>query len=204
MDKKERIILAALEEFVERGFAGARIRNICQTAKVNLAAVSYYFGGKESLYKAVLNYSFSLPDPFEAAKTDLDNAVPPETALLNWLTQFLKHTETSGSLYRYRYRLIVREMLTPSEFFPELFTKGLGARFEILKQVIAKVHGKTKDERELTMTSLLVLAQCLFFFNKPVLSSITGDVDFGANQAADIAALIVKGIKLQADYNGDL
>jgi AcrR family transcriptional regulator len=44
---------AALIEFGARGFSGARVSEIAQRAGVNKQLISYYFGGKEGLYRAV-------------------------------------------------------------------------------------------------------------------------------------------------------
>ena len=52
-DARERIFLAAERLFAERGFDGVSVRDIVQTADVNLAAVSYYFGSKSELLLAV-------------------------------------------------------------------------------------------------------------------------------------------------------
>jgi AcrR family transcriptional regulator len=51
-----RLIDAASEEFARHGFSSARIRQIVVAAKVNLASVNYYFGGKEGLYRATLRH----------------------------------------------------------------------------------------------------------------------------------------------------
>ena len=48
---RERIVDAALEEFGEKGFAGARVSEIAARAGVNKQLISYYFGGKEGLYE---------------------------------------------------------------------------------------------------------------------------------------------------------
>ena len=50
---RERILDAALDLFGERGLTGTTVRDIAARAKVNVAAISYHFGGKDELYRAV-------------------------------------------------------------------------------------------------------------------------------------------------------
>lgn len=52
---RESILLAAIEEFATKGFAGARTENIASAAKVNKAMLHYYYHDKETLYHAVLD-----------------------------------------------------------------------------------------------------------------------------------------------------
>ncbi|NUR69634.1 MAG: TetR/AcrR family transcriptional regulator [Hamadaea sp.] len=51
---RERILDAALTEFGEHGYAGARISAIASRAGVNQQLISYYFDGKAGLYQAVV------------------------------------------------------------------------------------------------------------------------------------------------------
>jgi len=53
-DTKTLILDAAEILFVEKGFAGASLRSVVAKADVNIAAVHYHFGSKESLIQAVL------------------------------------------------------------------------------------------------------------------------------------------------------
>lgn len=56
---KEAILLAAIAEFAQNGYQKATIRRIInRSGAKNLNAVVYYYGGKEELYKAVLNFMF--------------------------------------------------------------------------------------------------------------------------------------------------
>ncbi|HVZ24671.1 MAG TPA: TetR family transcriptional regulator, partial [Sediminibacterium sp.] len=55
-DKKEQIIRAAIELFAEKGFEGSSIRELAARADVNLAMVNYYFGTKENLFLAIVEY----------------------------------------------------------------------------------------------------------------------------------------------------
>ena len=54
-DIKDRIRAVATSLFANSGFNGVSIREICEASECNLAAISYYFGGKEKLYEECLN-----------------------------------------------------------------------------------------------------------------------------------------------------
>src|SRR5438270_232572 len=51
---RARILDAALAEFADKGYAGARVRQIAERAGVNAQLISYYFGGKEGLYRELV------------------------------------------------------------------------------------------------------------------------------------------------------
>ena len=64
---RERILVAAVEEFKEQGYADASIRNIANNAEISLGNIYRYFTNKEALYFAVIN-------PFmESVKQFVDN-----------------------------------------------------------------------------------------------------------------------------------
>ena len=54
-DKKteQRIIEAATTEFLEKGWAGARMQEIANKAKINKAMLHYYFGNKRMLFAQI-------------------------------------------------------------------------------------------------------------------------------------------------------
>jgi len=53
-ETKERILQAAIREFSEGGFDGARMEGIAREAGVNKAMLFYYFSSKKELYKTVI------------------------------------------------------------------------------------------------------------------------------------------------------
>src|SRR5262245_47439374 len=54
---RQRLLDAAGEVFAKHGFRDATIREICQKANANIAAVHYHFGDKEELYAAVFSHA---------------------------------------------------------------------------------------------------------------------------------------------------
>src|ERR1700743_2533747 len=57
-DKREHILVIAERLFGEKGFDGTSVRDIAQSAGVNLAMISYYFGSKEKLLEALVTARF--------------------------------------------------------------------------------------------------------------------------------------------------
>jgi AcrR family transcriptional regulator len=55
-DKREHILSVAEELFGEKGFDGTSVRDIAQSAGVNLAMISYYFGSKEKLLESLIEF----------------------------------------------------------------------------------------------------------------------------------------------------
>jgi TetR/AcrR family transcriptional regulator len=68
---RERILVAALQVFAERGFDGARTRDIAARAGANLGLLTYYFDGKETLWRAAVSRAI------EELGTDLAEVVAP-------------------------------------------------------------------------------------------------------------------------------
>jgi AcrR family transcriptional regulator len=115
---KERIIAAAEHVFAELGLEKATLRDITARAKVNVAAVSYYFGSKSDLVHSVFD---QLSTRLNDQRTrDLDEClaaaraagVPPDlrSVLEIFIRPYLEGK--SGRLFA---RLILQHRIAPSE-----------------------------------------------------------------------------------------
>jgi TetR/AcrR family transcriptional regulator len=54
-ETKRRLLDAAEREFADKGYAGARLRDVAQAAGVQQALIHHYFVDKDGLYRAVLD-----------------------------------------------------------------------------------------------------------------------------------------------------
>ncbi|CAH1210958.1 hypothetical protein PAECIP111891_03643 [Paenibacillus allorhizoplanae] len=57
-DMKMKILLAAKKLFAQHGYDATSVRQICEEAGANVALVSYYFGGKESVFHEIFKQFF--------------------------------------------------------------------------------------------------------------------------------------------------
>lgn len=89
------ILAAAVQEFTERGFGGARIDGIAARARVNKRMLYHYYGGKEALYLAVLESAYLGIRTAEAG-LDLESRDPADAmrhlARFTW-NYYLAHPE---------------------------------------------------------------------------------------------------------------
>jgi AcrR family transcriptional regulator len=120
---QQEILAAAMAEFSEHGFGGARIDSIAERAGVNKRLLYYYFENKESLFLAVLEQTYADIRNAERA-LHLETANPGEAVrrlvAFTW-NHYLQHPEfitllNSENLHRARHlkrSKRVREMNSP-------------------------------------------------------------------------------------------
>jgi TetR/AcrR family transcriptional regulator len=94
---RERILEAALVEFGEHGYAGARISAIARRAGVNQQLISYYFDGKEGLFRA-------LSERWRAISAEISR---PDAPLADVVGEFV----SAGNEQRHWSRLLVWQAL---------------------------------------------------------------------------------------------
>ena len=92
---RARILAAATAEFARHGLSGARVDRIAARAKANKRMLYYYYGGKESLFLAVLEAAYARIRG-EEQKLDLSKRPPVEgmreLVTFTW-RHFLAHPE---------------------------------------------------------------------------------------------------------------
>ncbi len=111
VEARNRLLDAALALFAEKGFAKTSTREIALAAQVNIASISYYFGDKEGLYKAIFTDPRSNPSvPPEQLD---DTGQPLEWAMANLMRSFVEPLK-QGHMLQQCMRLHFREMLEPT------------------------------------------------------------------------------------------
>ncbi len=130
-NSRERLLEAAVDVFGKRGYEAATTRMIAKTAGVNVAAIPYYFNGKDGLYQAVVTYIVEKIE--EKAGAAFQNTIAPasekglsrDTALssledlLGTLVNFLVGSPEAARVAR----IILREQLDPSSAYDIIYSR---------------------------------------------------------------------------------
>ncbi|GAA0238498.1 TetR/AcrR family transcriptional regulator [Cryptosporangium japonicum] len=76
---RERLLAAAADEFAAAGYAGARVSSIASRAGLNPQLISYYFGGKAGLYRALSERWLAFEQELEPESKDLPELISAYT-----------------------------------------------------------------------------------------------------------------------------
>lgn len=139
-ETRERLLRTAARLFADRGFKKVTVRDICRTARANVAAVNYHFGDKLGLYREVLQLAAeALRSTTEAAKEGAAGC-PADEKLRRFVQVHLRRmlgVERDDWIHR----LINREMADPTPALDTLVDHGLRPRLEYLSSIVADLLG---------------------------------------------------------------
>src|SRR5438876_3964833 len=88
-DTRQHLIAAAAEVFARVGFRAATVREICQRAGANIAAINYHFGDKETLYAEALKHALQRARKKYPPDLGLGPKATPEERLHAFVHSFL-------------------------------------------------------------------------------------------------------------------
>jgi TetR/AcrR family transcriptional regulator, regulator of cefoperazone and chloramphenicol sensitivity len=182
----ERIIEAAGEVFAERGFEQATVRDICQQAGANLAAVNYYFGDKQRLYieavKRAHRWKMAQADPPKWA-----DDTSPEEMLGDVILTFVRRMKL-GDRDTWQNRLMMREMIRSNGACAELVRDSIRPQFDILMAILGRLLPPSVSEQRLRLTTFSVVGQCLFYhIADPVIRNLVDEAEY-ATQTPEMLA----------------
>lgn len=130
---RERLIATGTTVFADHGFRGAAVRDICNLARVNPGAISYHFGGKRQLYRAVLR---SAVDHL-AAITRQASAERGRLGLRDGFIALEREIQTGSPAPR----LLLRDMAEGGQMALEALSPVLRE----LRGAFANAHGASED-----------------------------------------------------------
>ena len=158
-EPRQRLLLAAEEVFARKGYEGATVREICDRAGMNVAAINYHFGDKETLYiDTVRNaHACSKAGP---ALLEWSPGTPPAEKL----RQFIGHMTRSmnGPIRPESLQLLMRELGQPSPATVAVVQDYIRPMAYGLTDILTELLPDLPEPRRL-MIGFSVVGQCLYY-----------------------------------------
>lgn len=165
---REKILVAALTLFGERGPRGVGAREIAAAAGAPLAAIPYHFGTMEALYHAVLErvreqLTEAIGPAAQRARQALD-ASPEEAhaALLRLQGDLLDGIAGRTEAESWA-KLLLREHLDPSSGFELVYEDAARDAIDLMAALIARATGGTPDDPAVLIRAFAHMGEVLIF-----------------------------------------
>ena len=160
-DARARILMAAGPVFAERGYQAATVRQICQEADVNVAAVNYYFGDKERLYVETVKHAHRPPAAELPEALQWPEGTPTRTKLRDYLRGMM--TRITSEQAPWQRQLMMREMLNPTVACRELVRTYIRVRFEQLLEILDELLPAEMPDYRRHQVAFSVIGQVLHY-----------------------------------------
>lgn len=166
------LLEAAADVFADVGFQNATIREICQKAGANVAAVNYHFRDKEGLYSEVLRVQGRLAQSRFPSNAGLAEDAPAEQRLEVFIRSFLQRVLSEEIANRHG-RMMAREMVEPTAALDQLVRQIIQPQANQLHEIVGSLLPAGTPPETVRLHSLSIVGQILFYAHcRPVLSRL--------------------------------
>lgn len=176
---KARILEAAGNVFARKGFEAGTVREICQLAEVNLAAINYHFGDKRRLYLAAVSHAYSSREE-ELRGNEWPLGTTPEMRLRAWVMGMIERL-LGEDRQPWHMQLMMREVASPDVACKALVKEYIRPHFEILAGILKDLMPHEVSQERIALLIFSLVGQGLFYrFAQPVMRLLLGDDTFNA------------------------
>jgi AcrR family transcriptional regulator len=201
---RRRIIDTALDVFGEVGFDQASTRAIARKARVNLGALTYYFGNKAGLYRACAEHIADAAEAqakpaWDRIAAALKNNALPRRDLLGLLRAIMDAASDDlvGDENPQSWLLFVaREFAQPAAAADILYERVTGPSLTMLAALIGRTTGRPADAPETVIRAITMMGQFILFRRmRPLALRALGWSDFAGDRIALVRAVLWRQIE---------
>jgi TetR/AcrR family transcriptional regulator, regulator of cefoperazone and chloramphenicol sensitivity len=162
-DTRERLLQAAGEVFARSGFREATVREICQLAGANVAAVNYHFGNKEGLYSSVLKYALRSAMQKFPLDMGLNEYSTPLERLEAFVRSFLLRILDEGRP-AWHGKLMAREVAEPTTALDQVVEEIIQPLQARLIAIVKEFIPTAGRDEVVHLSALSIFGQCLYYY----------------------------------------
>jgi TetR/AcrR family transcriptional regulator, regulator of cefoperazone and chloramphenicol sensitivity len=172
---RTRLIEAAGEMFAELGFHHTTVRQICQRAGANIAAVNYHFRDKTGLYTEVVRQSM------RAARLDTVTAAFDQNAsaeeILRAVIKARLESLRSLDLGDWHFRIFAHELAKPTPAMNVVVSEAIRPLYSRMCKLIGSMLGLSPEHERTRLCAHSIIGQILFYaFARPVITRLAPEM----------------------------
>lgn len=155
---RARILEAACRLFAERGYRGTTVALICRTARVNIAAVNYHFGGKENLYRLAWRHAHDRVQKRIPYDGEVPADRPPQQRLGGRIRAFLRRAQGGDFV---EFGIIRKEMANPTGLLRQVIDDAIAPVRQATQAILRELLGPRASEMDVELCEHYLVAPLL-------------------------------------------
>lgn len=176
-DTRQRLIDAAGAIFAEKGYEAASVRDICQQASANIAAVNYHFGDKRTLYVAAVRHAQSCAD-----SDDPEMVWPAEMPSVDRLREYIRtmlERKLMANKPAWHLEIMLREMAHPTEACAAVVEDYVKPMANGLRAILSDLLGPSFSMEQVNLVGFSIVGQVLFYYvHQPMIRLLIGEDEY--------------------------
>jgi len=171
-ESKRRIIKAALKEFAQEGFGGARVERIAREAGVNKAMIFYYFSSKQGLYHEIL--AEVMGKVFGRIWEMIDRGESAENFLTEMPKIYIRSFEENPDFIKVVAQALIQGPDKIQDFFRTFFKERFSQGPRLLQEKIRSWYenGEISEKDPMHFLINVISLSIFVFIGRPVLETI--------------------------------
>lgn len=188
-DTRQRLLDAAGRVFAEKGYAAAGVREICERAEANVAAVNYHFGDKHSLYVSAVRHAQCCWDEDQPNLSWPDD-MPGVERLRQYIRTMIERRLASQRPH-WHLELMLRELARPTEACQAVVDDYIRPMADALRAILKDLLGEGVSEERSQLIGFSIVGQVLFYYvHQPIIRLLIGDAAYNQLTVEKLAAHI--------------
>lgn len=195
---RQSLIEAGVAVFGSHSLHTASTREIASRAGQNIAAIAYYFGGKQGLYHAVVEHIAGIIDARVGPLMDeiaayLDKGQPAPERCLDYMGRLLASTLATHTDMLPVTNIIIKEQMQPTDAFAILYEGALGQLQATGAALLQAYCGLPANAQETIVHFHAMLGQSLVFrFARQTIIRRAGWGEIGTRQEQLIREVVIE------------
>jgi TetR/AcrR family transcriptional regulator, regulator of cefoperazone and chloramphenicol sensitivity len=158
---RNRLVMAALYVFAEKGYEGASTREICEQAGVNISSIRYYFGDKAGLYRAA--FTEPMCDAPCHINAETFARLPLPEAMKFFFKEFLDPLKR-GEEFRLVMKLHFREMIEPTGAWQKEIDAEIKPQHEAMVALLQQHLGLEQADVDLHRLVFAIIGMAVHYY----------------------------------------